>query len=176
MKLPTLLIAASLLAGLLLAGAAAAQEDPEVALARSAHELSRELMSPYCPGRTLADCPSPDAGAVREEIRVALRGGEPVDSIRQRIEARFGAAVVGVPTTALGWLIPIVLLAAGAGRAGARPAPRAPASGASSAGFQRPRRATSAGAARRRAVIGPIASTQARAHPSGSPRSSRADL
>ena len=46
-----------------------AQDDPEVALARTAHELSRELMSPYCPGRTLADCPSPDAGAVRDEIR-----------------------------------------------------------------------------------------------------------
>ncbi len=115
MKLPKLRIAVALLAGLLLAGPAAAQEDPEIALARSAHELSRELMSPYCPGRTLADCPSPDAGAVREEIRVALRAGEPVDSIRKRIEARFGAVVVGVPTTALGWLIPILGLAAGAG-------------------------------------------------------------
>ena len=115
MKLPTLALAASLLAGLLLAGPGAAQEDPEVALARSAHELSRELMSPYCPGRTLADCPSPDAGVVREEIRVALRAGESVDAIRERIEARFGAAVVGVPTTALGWLIPILILAAGAG-------------------------------------------------------------
>jgi cytochrome c-type biogenesis protein CcmH/NrfF len=107
-------IAVTLLAAVLHAGVASAQADPEVALARSAHELSRELMSPYCPGRTLADCPSPDAGAVRDEIRAALRAGEPVASIRSRIESRFGAAVVGVPTTTLGWALPILMLAAGA--------------------------------------------------------------
>jgi cytochrome c-type biogenesis protein CcmH/NrfF len=107
-------IAVALLFGILQAGAVAAQDDPEVALARSAHELSRELMSPYCPGRTLADCPSPDAGAVRDEIRTALRAGEPAASIRSRIEARFGAAVGGVPTTPLGWAFPILMLAAGA--------------------------------------------------------------
>jgi len=91
-----------------------AQDEIEVARARAAHELSRELMSPYCPGRTLADCPSPDAGAVREEIRAALRAGETADAIRARIEARFGALVVGVPTSVLGWTMPAVILAAGA--------------------------------------------------------------
>ena len=106
--------AALALALALLAAPARAQDDAEVALARTAHELSRELMSPYCPGRTLAECPSPDAGAVRDEIRVALRGGESVDSIRARIESRFGAQVIGVPTTLLGWSIPIVALVAGA--------------------------------------------------------------
>ncbi len=98
----------------LLAAPARAQDDAEVALARTAHELSRELMSPYCPGRTLADCPSPDAGAVRDEIRSSLRAGESVDAIRTRIESRFGAQVIGVPTTWLGWAIPIVVLIAGA--------------------------------------------------------------
>ncbi len=98
----------------LLAASALAQDELELARAREAHELSRELMSPYCPGRTLADCPSPDAGAVRDEIREALRAGEPVDAIRARIESRFGAQVIGVPTTTLGWMIPVVMLAAGA--------------------------------------------------------------
>jgi cytochrome c-type biogenesis protein CcmH/NrfF len=111
MKLGAFALALALSAA---AAPATAQDDPEVALARQAHELSRELMSPYCPGRTLADCPSPDAGAVRDEIRAALRGGEPVDSVRARIESRFGAQVIGVPTTPLGWAIPIVVLAAGA--------------------------------------------------------------
>ena len=107
-------LAALWLAFALLAANARAQDDLEVQRARAAHELSRELMSPYCPGRTLADCPSPDAGAVRDEIREALRGGESVDSIRTRIESRFGAQVIGVPTTLLGWLLPIAALAAGA--------------------------------------------------------------
>jgi len=71
-------------------------------------------MSPYCPGRTLEACPSPDALAVREEIRAALRAGEAPDSIRERIEARFGQAVVGMPESSLGKALPIVLLAAGA--------------------------------------------------------------
>lgn len=107
-------LAATALVFALLASTGRAQDDVEITHAREAHELSRELMSPYCPGRTLADCPSPDAGAVRDEIRQALREGESVDTIRTRIESRFGAQVIGVPTTWLGWLIPIVALAAGA--------------------------------------------------------------
>jgi cytochrome c-type biogenesis protein CcmH/NrfF len=106
--------AALVLAFALLASTGLAQDELEIQRARAAHELSRELMSPYCPGRTLADCPSPDAGAVRDEIRQALRDGESVDSIRARIESRFGAVVIGVPTTTLGWMIPIAVLAAGA--------------------------------------------------------------
>lgn len=98
----------------LFATTASAQDELELERARAAHELSRELMSPYCPGRTLADCPSPDAGAVREEIREALRAGESSEAIRARIEQRFGQKVIGVPTSTLGWLIPILLLAAGA--------------------------------------------------------------
>ena len=107
-------LAALALVFALLAATGPAQDELEIARARAAHELSRELMSPYCPGRTLADCPSPDAGAVRDEIRAALRAGESVDSIRARIESRFGAQVIGVPTTLLGWMIPVVVLAAGA--------------------------------------------------------------
>jgi cytochrome c-type biogenesis protein CcmH/NrfF len=90
-------------------------EDLEVTRARQANELSRDLMSPFCPGRTLADCSSPDAGAVRQEIREALKAGDQPDEIRARIEARFGDHVVGVPRQLLGWLFPILVLIAGAG-------------------------------------------------------------
>jgi len=90
-------------------------EDPESVRARAAHELARDLMSPYCPGRTLAECPSPDALAVREEIRSSLRAGESPDAIRVRIEARFGDQVVGVPRERMGWVLPILALVAGAG-------------------------------------------------------------
>jgi len=105
-------------------------EDPEVTRARQANELSRDLMSPFCPGRTLADCSSPDAAVVRQEIRDALKTGEQPEEIRARIEARFGDHVIGVPRQLVGWLIPILALLAGAGallwilrRAVQRPAP-----------------------------------------------------
>ncbi len=90
-------------------------DDPESVRARAAHELARDLMSPFCPGRTLAECSSPDAGAVREEIRERLRVGEEPASIRARIEARFGDHVIGVPRERFGWALPIVVLVAGAG-------------------------------------------------------------
>jgi cytochrome c-type biogenesis protein CcmH/NrfF len=109
---------------------ARADDDPEVLRARQANELSRDLMSPFCPGRTLADCGSPDAAAVRAEIHAALRTGEQPDAIRARLETRFGDHVVGVPRQLVGWLIPILGLLAGAGalfwvlrRAVQRPAP-----------------------------------------------------
>src|SRR5262245_13970866 len=92
-----------------------ADEDPEIVRARQANELSRDLMSPFCPGRTLADCGSPDAAAVRQEIHQALAAGERPEAVRGRIEARFGDHVVGVPRQPLGWALPILVLLAGAG-------------------------------------------------------------
>jgi len=92
--------------------------DPDTERARQANELSRNLMSPFCPGRTIADCSSPDAATVREEIRDALAAGESPESIRGRIEARFGAHVIGVPQAGMGWALPIGVLVAGAGLLG----------------------------------------------------------
>jgi len=89
--------------------------DPDSERARQANELSRNLMSPFCPGRTIADCSSPDAAAVREEIREALAAGESQETIQKRIEARFGDHVIGVPKGGIGWALPIGVLVAGAG-------------------------------------------------------------
>src|SRR5258705_12024527 len=72
-------------------------DDPESVRARAAHELARDLMSPFCPGRTLAECSSPDAGAVREEIPERLRVGQEPAPLRPPIEARFADHVTGVP-------------------------------------------------------------------------------
>lgn len=65
--------------------------------ASDARDLARELMSPYCPGRTLAECPSPNARVLREEILVRLRAGEQVSSIRRDLILRFGDDIRGVP-------------------------------------------------------------------------------
>jgi cytochrome c-type biogenesis protein CcmH/NrfF len=55
---------------------------------RQAEALSRSLMSPFCPGRTLSACPSPNAQAWREDIRKWVRDGVPATEIRDRLTAR----------------------------------------------------------------------------------------
>ena len=96
-----------------LASAQTAVSDAE--LARSAHRIARDVMSPFCPGRTLADCPSPNALAVREQIRELLLEGVPEAQVRERLGAVYGDAIVGVPRSALGWALPALLLLAGLG-------------------------------------------------------------
>ena len=82
--------------------------------ARTAYSISRDLMSPFCPGRTLADCPSPDAAAVRVEILERIREGVPPETVRRDLERRFGETVKGIPKSLVGWLVPILVLAGGA--------------------------------------------------------------
>jgi cytochrome c-type biogenesis protein CcmH/NrfF len=104
-------ISALLLAALVPCTALAA----DATTARRAHALSGDLMSPFCPGRTLADCPSPDAAAVREEIRARLERGESEGDVRRLLESRFGDDVHGLPRDAFGWAAPVVILVTGAG-------------------------------------------------------------
>lgn len=109
-------IASTLLAALLAAGLAAAQEpdaSSDADIARRAHGFSQQVMSPYCPGRTLADCPSPDALAVRQQVRDLIAAGVPEDAIRERLSTIYGDAIEGTPRSAWGWWTPIVALLLG---------------------------------------------------------------
>jgi cytochrome c-type biogenesis protein CcmH/NrfF len=85
-------------------GAAASSEvDPP-----EAQGLYRTIMSPFCPGRTLDDCPSPYAGEWRHDIRQWLREGVPTDEIRRRLLARMpDRDLTGAPSTALDAVLPI---------------------------------------------------------------------
>lgn len=104
------------LLGVLLPAAAPAQTtSTQEDVALRAHRLARDLMSPFCPGRTLADCPSPDAGAVREQIRAQLAAGVDDETLRRQLTATYGDAVIGVPRSLLGWFIPALALLAGVG-------------------------------------------------------------
>jgi cytochrome c-type biogenesis protein CcmH/NrfF len=95
------------------ASAIAQSDGTDTDIAQRAHRLSREVMSPYCPGRTLADCPSPNAAVLREQIRDFMARGLDEASIMERLSARYGDAIVGVPRSATGWILPAALLIAG---------------------------------------------------------------
>jgi cytochrome c-type biogenesis protein CcmH/NrfF len=110
-------LATAALCLLAVAGSGGGDEPPsarEADRARSAYALARDLMSPYCPGRTLADCPSPDAAALRDEIRQRISAGTAPEEVRRDLEQRFGDAVRGVPRGPLAWGVPALLLVAGA--------------------------------------------------------------
>ena len=104
-----------LLVGIPVAAQQVAPEPSDEEVGHRALQLARELMSPFCPGRTLADCPSPNATLIKDEIRALLRSGRTEAEIRANLSARYGSALVGTPTTPLGWILPAAMLAIGIG-------------------------------------------------------------
>lgn len=58
-------------------------------------ELSTDLMSPYCPGRTIAACPSPQARRLEDHILAEAQSGKTRDQIEQQLVDRFGDQIVG---------------------------------------------------------------------------------
>jgi cytochrome c-type biogenesis protein CcmH/NrfF len=107
---------AALLVGCLLACAAvsftslARAELSDAEVERQAESLSRSIMSPFCPGRTVSACPSPNAHAWRDDIRKWVREGVSADEIRSRLAAREPEHnLLGAPPNRLGWALPIGL-------------------------------------------------------------------
>lgn len=53
-------------------------------------EISNQIYSPFCPGKTLVMCPSPGAAEVRQKIQVMAREGKTREEIKQNILATYG--------------------------------------------------------------------------------------
>lgn len=53
-------------------------------------EISNEIYSPFCPGKTLMMCTSPNAAAVRRDIQDMVREGKDKERIKNEIVARYG--------------------------------------------------------------------------------------
>jgi cytochrome c-type biogenesis protein CcmH/NrfF len=83
-------------------------------------ELERELMSPYCPGRSLVECPSPQATELRMWIHAQEQAGVSRADVEARLVREFGDETLRHAPRAEGWglwayLMPaLVLLAGGA--------------------------------------------------------------
>ncbi len=78
--------------------------------------LTRQLMSPFCPGLLLADCQSSAAAELRAEIRDRLEAGESRVEVVDDLVLRFGPGVRGQPEprgfAVLLWIVPLGLGAA----------------------------------------------------------------
>ena len=109
------------LAVLLFLSTAAAREAPSAApdpaLERRVMDLATELRCLVCQNQTIADSNAGLAIDLRNQIREQLRGGSSERQVIDYMVARYGDFVLYRPpfksTTALLWLGPLLLLAAG---------------------------------------------------------------
>jgi len=62
-----------------------------------AYRLSNDLMSPFCPGRTLAECPSPQADDLRMWIIVQEASGRSEADVVEELYARYGDVLRSAP-------------------------------------------------------------------------------
>jgi cytochrome c-type biogenesis protein CcmH/NrfF len=62
-----------------------------------AYELWHELMSPFCPGRSLADCPSPQAESLRAWILVQEATGRSQADVETELLERYGDVILSAP-------------------------------------------------------------------------------
>jgi len=83
-----------------------------------AYEMANELMSPFCPGRSVADCPSPQAQTLRMWLIVQEAAGRPRAEVEAELIARYGESMLGAPRAKgiglTAYVIPVAVGAAGA--------------------------------------------------------------
>lgn len=85
----------SLLLSMTLVTAVLAQEPTQVD--DQARELFRSLMSPYCPGSLLAECPSSQAAVLRDSVRARLRRGQTPEQIETYLVGVYGPQILASP-------------------------------------------------------------------------------
>ena len=82
-----------------------------------AHAVAREFMSPYCPGRTLADCPSPQAQTLRSWILVQEAAGRTREDVETELLERYGDQLLAAPRAQgfglTAYAVPIAVFLAG---------------------------------------------------------------
>lgn len=92
------------------APAAAAPEDV-------ANRISNQVMSPFCPGVTLHDCPSQQADDLRARIRGWAEKGWSEDKIMDQLRVEYGPGISAVPGNEVGgipaWLLPALVALGG---------------------------------------------------------------
>jgi len=97
------------LVGTFFLGAAAAGQSPEQRAAR----LSQRIMSPFCDGVTLHDCPSAESDELRAEIAEMARDGMSDAEIFDRLEAEYGPGIRATPDEDVAWVTPAIFALAG---------------------------------------------------------------
>jgi cytochrome c-type biogenesis protein CcmH/NrfF len=126
MSAPARSVCAALFALALFAASAAAESPaPHAGESKApawAYDLPNDLLSPFCPGRTLADCPSPDAASLRMWILVQAAAGRTRDDVEKELYGRYGEVIRSAPKAegfgAAAYWMPAAVFLAGGGLVG----------------------------------------------------------
>lgn len=62
-----------------------------------AYEMADELLSPFCPGRTLADCPSPQAKTLVTWLSIQEGAGRSRAEVEVELVERYGESILPAP-------------------------------------------------------------------------------
>ena len=107
------LVAAALALALGLAVAPAVRSESE----NWAYDAQRELMSPFCPGRTLADCPSSEAKSLGMWMMAQAASGRTREDVEAELYARYGDQIRPAPKAEgfglAAYLVPLAAFVAG---------------------------------------------------------------
>ena len=76
---------------------AIAQDLTQEQIDEEARRLHRHFMSPFCPGKNLADCTSSQAGVWRDQIRDWVAEGRDEKWIEARLIDEFGEQILSAP-------------------------------------------------------------------------------
>jgi len=81
------------------------------------YDLWNSLMSPFCPGRTLIDCTSPQAAELRDWIAAQEKAGVSREQVEKTLYLEFGDVILQAPKASgfgiAAYLIPAIGLVAG---------------------------------------------------------------
>jgi cytochrome c-type biogenesis protein CcmH/NrfF len=105
--------AAAVLGGLALGVLLTRGPDPDVV--PTTDEVAARMMSPFCPGLTLEECPSDQSSRLRSEIDVMVREGSTNEQIDRWIVDNFGEVALARPRGSAAWLAPPALALVGLG-------------------------------------------------------------
>lgn len=107
------LAAIAVLGGLALGVALTSGPDPDAV--PTSDEVAGRMMSPFCPGLTLDECPSDQASRLRAEVDEMVRRGDTNAEIDRWIVDNFGEVALARPGGSLAWVAPPLAVLAGLG-------------------------------------------------------------
>ncbi len=105
------LAAIAVLGGLALGMVLTAGPNPDAV--PTSDEVAGRMMSPFCPGLTLDECPSDQASRLRAEVDEMVRRGDTNAEIDRWIVDNFGEVALARPGGSLAWVAPPLMVLAG---------------------------------------------------------------